>query len=166
MANKYQRLFCLKFSFKGRSFQPSPAKRRSKIMHTIGVLIKINAPSDCKLEGCPSNLSILMPTHPQTITTKLNMATFRSVLLLVLIFLKSYNYIDTGISPVAVTFTDTLLSIPSRAFALSVVKTSLPLPVRLGRFFPFPPNTLLFNCLHENDRDYGHTLSIFIGLKI
>ena len=94
MANKYQRLFCLKFGLKGRSFQPSPAKRRSKIMHAIGVLIKINAPSDCKLEGCPSNLSSPTPTHPQTITTKLNMATFLNVfdLLFMLLNLLGFHF--------------------------------------------------------------------------
>ena len=53
----------------------------------MGVLIKIKAPSDSKFEGSPSNLSTPTPIHPQIIATKLNMATFRSVLVLGLILL-------------------------------------------------------------------------------
>ena len=49
--NKYQRVFRLKLGFNGRSFQPSPPKRRSKTIHKMGEEIKINAPSDSKLEG-------------------------------------------------------------------------------------------------------------------
>ena len=87
MANKYHRLFCLNLGFNGRSFHPSPPKKRSNIIHTIGVLMKINAPRDFKFEGSPSNLSTPTPIHPQVIATKLNRATFRSVLILGLILL-------------------------------------------------------------------------------
>lgn len=69
----------MKRGFKGKSFHPSPPKRRSKSIQTIGVAIKINDPSDSKLEGSPSNWFNPTPIHPQEMAAKLNMATFLKV---------------------------------------------------------------------------------------
>ena len=65
----------------------------------MGVLIKIKAPSDSKFEGSPSNLSTPTPIHPQIIATKLNMATFRSVLVLGRILLMFLIILIAYLSP-------------------------------------------------------------------
>ena len=76
----------------GRSFQPSPPKRRSKIVHKSGVAIKIKAPRDSKFEGSPNNLSTPTPIQPQITAIKLNIATFLKVFDLVFILLIFKNY--------------------------------------------------------------------------
>ena len=87
----------------------------------MGVLIKINAPSDSKLEGSPSNLSTPTPIHPQIIATKLNMATFRSILVLGLILLMFLIILIAYLSPLTEGLPIYLLGTPQQGLGTSLL---------------------------------------------